>query len=285
MLDLGCDSGYFCHHAAAEFDCVAVGVDDDDFSHFFATVVMPWHRPRTIFLHKQLSIDNLHALAQCERFDVVLALNFLHHFESNPAIALAALDEIMDMGDAIVIETPPPDDYGACGQGVTRVLYDALSNMGGMLLAMTPSHTAPVLRPMWLFGRPVKGITKAFMGAEGIYHMVIDSNYERRIVTLFHSDTSGGDDWRFLANHVERRDWIAGINLWTYLCLGGKWPTRKAIGRMLRDFPLPAETHGDMKPWNFILDGERIHLIDGRDEKANFKDAETLAETIKAVEG
>jgi tRNA A-37 threonylcarbamoyl transferase component Bud32 len=42
-------------------------------------------------------------------------------------------------------------------------------------------------------------------------------------------------------------------------------PTREALLEMLRTFQLPELNHGDLTWHNFILDGERLHLIDGYD--------------------
>ncbi len=256
MLEIGADVGYFSLRAAEEFDCVAVAIDGGP---QLAESLERNNLPGTVALQRRLSIDDVLAIGSCEHFDVVLALNVLHHFGA-PGPALSA---VLRLGDRTIIETPPPDDQGACGQSVIPALFEMIRRRDPVEIARTPSHTTGALkRPMYLLETPKQELTRAYIGVPNIAPlgpMSISSTLSRKTVEFFRKD--------------EVRDWLPGINLQTYLRLGGVYPNREAIERMVREMPLPEKHHGDIRPWNFILDGRGVRLIDGGDDRAIYEDA------------
>jgi hypothetical protein len=58
-------------------------------------------------------------------------------------------------------------------------------------------------------------------------------------------------------------EWVPGINLYTYHMLNGLFPDRRKIAEKIKKYPLPSSSPlTDISPWNFILSGEKVHLID-----------------------
>lgn len=267
VLDLGAALGYFGFRIADDYDAVSAMVDGGE---ELGRLCRVNSLPHTMFLHKTLSVDDLETLADCEHFDVVLALNILHHF---PDWKRAA-DAVMRMGDHIVIETPAADETEACGYERIPGLYAHLESQEPKLLGTFPSHVSDAQRPLWLFDRAKTTLARPFIGCP-------DDAWDAPKACV---GSSYGGKFAVFPDKDVHRLWIAGINLQTFWRLGGVYPSRRDVIEMLRGFPLPTEHHGDIRPWNFIFDGERIYLIDGRDEKANFDDAEGLAESIRMLE-
>jgi hypothetical protein len=230
--------------------------------------------PGTIHLRHRATINDLQALAECEVFDVVLALNVLHHFPN----WRRALTAVCNLGAHIVIETPPPTDTGACGQHAIPGIYDALQGTNNARrIASTPSHTSPVERPMYLLDSTTAGDTARRYTRSYIDAPSKAPNGPRQVTSTYDTQSVVFERKR------ERRPWLPGINLRTYQYLNGAYPTPATIATWLDEYPLPTTRHGDIRPWNFILDGNCVHLIDGRDAVAVYDDAQGLRLTAQAI--
>lgn len=264
LLDLGAGLGYFSFRAASEFNCVAVMVDDDDY-------VLPYCRENAlsnvIFLHHQLSADDLRELTTCEHFDVVLALNVLHHFGDWEG----AVEAVMNLGDNIIVETPAPDDTGACNYELVPALYERLESLKPERLGLFESHVSATMRPLWAY-RGTRDIL-----SRSLFHAPSGAWTDAHITSTIHEKSV------YIPRKATEYSWHQGINLWTYKCLGGRYPSPETVVEMLHMFSLPTEHHGDIRPWNFIFDGATLTLIDGHDDRANFDDVEGLAETVRLM--
>lgn len=270
LFDIGAAEGYFGLRAASEFDAVSVMIDGGP---QLASVVERAAVPSTIALQHRLSAEDVETLATCERFDVVLALNVLHHFGSEWK---RALDAILDLGSDILIETPPPEDTGACGQDCIEPLFLSVEKLGPVL-CVSPSHTTPSVnrKIVWVRREPPP-ITRAYFDAPpsvGLVSPVL------RHATPHECRVS------FAAKDEPDRDWIPGINLRTYQRLGGVYPGRKEVAETVSRFQLPAEPHGDIAIWNMVFDGDAIHMIDGRDERSIYDDRVRLAAVAQEIAG
>jgi len=266
VLDLGASEGYFSLRAASEFDCVAVMIEGGKqlLSLCSENVGLD-----TILLQRRVSIRDLEQLATCEHFDVVLALNVLHHFVEPERVVRA----VMSLGDHTIIETPAPDDSGACGQAVIPELHKLLADRGGDLIATTRSHVSDTYRPMWLFDTPKRTITRAYIDVPPrapLGPVRIESTYDYKQITFDRKS--------------ETRPWLHGINLRTYQMLGGAYPLPGDVADQLEAVTLNADIpHGDIQPWNFIMDGGDLWLIDGGDDRAIYDDVKGLAATVLSV--
>jgi hypothetical protein len=78
------------------------------------------------------------------------------------------------------------------------------------------------------------------------------------------------------------REWHPGMNLWNWCQLGGSYPSRPAVVAAVAQ--AVAETaHGDVRPWNFILQGAQVVAID-HDHRFTHGDEQALAETLAWIQ-
>lgn len=104
VLDIGASNGYFSLKIVHDYDALCVMVDTSnrllDICKFNDKI------NGIVYLKKELSLEDLQFLNKNEHFDVVLALNVVHHMQPYKEI----LDILFQLGDAIIIETPPAND-------------------------------------------------------------------------------------------------------------------------------------------------------------------------------
>lgn len=278
VLDLGANLGYFGLRLAHDLGAVSVMIDDGD---DLVTTCAANDLPTTIALQRRLTCDDLEELAACEHFDVVLALNILHHFEDYRR----ALRAVLRLGEHILIEVPGPDDTGACGQDRLSPLRALLDAESPRLLGLAPSHTTPgVMREILHLTRPKRELTKPYWGSERLgappmrAHTILSTHHEKAFV---------------MAEKDEARTWFPGINLMTYLQCGGVWPRPSRVATVIQHAYDEALTeagfinlaHGDVAPWNFVLRGDRATLIDWNDPRqCEHDDTLGLQHTLRAVE-
>lgn len=262
VLDIGANLGYFGCRLADEFGAVSVMIDARK---TLVDVCQANRIPTTIALTRKLSVDDLRALAASEHFDVVLALNVLHHFKDWSG-ALAA---ILELGDQILIETPTADDRGACRSDVSGPILDALAVEQPTLLAETPSHvTAGVLRPLLHLRRQKRRLAASYAFGERVGQPKIRTH---RLEVTYAKKT-------IVYKDQPPRDWHPGMNVWNWCQLGGSYPSRAQVQAAVRAASTAAP-HGDIRPWNFILQGEAVVAIDG-DHRFGHGDAAALEEAL-----
>lgn len=275
VLDIGASCGYFGFRAAHEHGAAAILVDTGEMLPALAADNAAAGNDRIIVLKRKLSIEDLEALASCEAFDVVLALNVLHWFGASWR---PAADLLLELGDNVIIETPPANDTGALGQGVVPEIHRYLEELTGHeLLGTTPSHTTKgVERPIYLYRRPKRQLRRAYIGAPPKAHIrahAIQSTPQARSVI-------------FAGAGIGPRLWHPGINLVTYLELGGAWPLPAYIAAHYGAAVAELEDHhGDLRPHNVIINGRSAKLIDGRQEDARaiYDDADVVKETVATI--
>ncbi len=272
VLDLGANLGYFGLRLAHEFGAVSVMVESRP---ILEEACRENALPTTIALRRRLSVEDLEQLAATEHFDVVLALNVVHHFKNDWR---RALDAIALLGDNLVVETPPDQDVKACGQGVVRPLLTRVQAIASEKLGEAKSHTTPgVRRPVYLVRRkktmvPWTCVNAAKVGAgRARPHAIASTASEKRVV--FPPTRKSG---------VESRDWVHGINLWTWCELGGVYPSADDIVASMTRAYEQWPDHGDLHPWNFVLQGDRVVMIDGH-HRYTFGGPESFAKSISWI--
>lgn len=272
VLDLGAAQGYFSIRLAESYEhtCAVLIDDGPDLPSMLAANALPW----TIGIRKALTEEDLEALADCEHFDVVLCLNFLHHLPD----AGRALRAVLRMGEETFIEVPGPEDVAACGDSHAW-LEDAVRASGAEVLGAVASHTTPsVNRRIYHRHQQKAVLQRAYMGGDPPpmrQHQILSS--------------LSGKAWNMPEKH-EARVWWPGINLQTYLTLGGVYPSRAEVAQMVEretrralfgasDVGLTGVGHYDIRPHNFVLTGESVTLIDWADPRQDVNAAENQDET------
>ncbi len=86
-------------------------------------------------------------------------------------------------------------------------------------------------------------------------------------------------------NKPEARPWAHGINLQTYLWFHGAYPAKAEIAEALQGRAAEAAAHRDIQPWNVILQGREVCLIDSDDPNHAFAydDAQYRARLLRLL--
>lgn len=137
VLDIGASNGYFSLRIAHDYNALCVMADVSD--RLCKICELNDQIPNIIYLKKALSLNDLSDLCQNEHFDVVLALNVVHHMEPWKEI----LDVIFKLGDTVIIETPPSNDDRVKDTPSIPLIEDYLLNKsGGKVIAQIPRAAA-----------------------------------------------------------------------------------------------------------------------------------------------
>jgi len=258
LFDLGANLGYFSIRAQDELDCFAVAVDRARGT--LKQILMQNQSRNLTWINRHLTAQDLSHLADCEQFDVGLALNVFHHYPTSRD-AVKALMAYKRLCRFVILEICPPEgDVKAKNPETHKAIYEAVtSDPKAELLAETTSHLeGNPPRYIYLVDNGVVGFTdkQSFDARERCPHsssckiwQYTDREPEIEIVK---ADPN--------IQKVYEGKFIPGINLWNMVLLGYEWPRYKWLLDEL-EIILEAVPHDDPAPWNYIFDG-KLHPID-----------------------
>jgi hypothetical protein len=220
-----------------------------------------------------MSAQDLSELAASEHADVVLALNVLHHMDD----WIEALEAVLGLGQDVLIETPGRNDTGSAHYARSQAILDTIESLDATI-GWSDSHvTAGVKRPVYLFKNRKTSVQagyayRALVRERGPHpprpHHIISTHEEKSI--------------RFTDG--ESRPWVPGVNLWNWLQMGGSYPDRADVKRMVQKAAAELESpHGDFKPWNLILQGQSVQAID-HGHRRSVEDAQGVNYTLACVD-
>lgn len=259
ILDIGANLGYFSFRLASEFNCVSVMIERDaEYQKELLNLIEKQNnKERLILLGSSLDVETLKMLGECEHFDIILALRVVHHFKTDPFNQV--INAIISQGDYTFLELPTTSEDGVCSKlRIQHELADhdaLLQNYDYHKIDEYSIHVGAGKSPMYLIHQPKKEIAKAFYWSPNYVRHFVESDFASKKLVKRESTLKR-------AGTLER-SWVAGINLFTYTCLSGLYPTRQQIARWLVNYSLPdSRVLTDIRPWNFILGGSRIQLID-----------------------
>ena len=246
VLDIGANYGYFSIRLMEDFDCVAVmGECVPQYYEELTRLLEANGCDKGIVFKHRFSQQSLKDLAQVEHFDLVLAMSIVHHIDGdvNETIRL-----IRDLGDHVLIEVA--NEKNACGQKQvqTTAIGDDWEHLG-----IGRSHLASSVRNIYAMQQSRTRFGLRYIGCPPDLvagHEVLSDN-TRKTIRFDHKP--------------EERDWIHGINLVTFKHYGGIHPTHDSIEESLILMDPPNLPHGDIRPWNLIISGKDLHLIDAAD--------------------
>ena len=288
VLDIGASNGYFTFRIAKDFPesvVIAVEGSDEYCGYSLLDLCDKNELSNVVYLNHKLSIDDIERLGECEHFDVVLCMNVLHHLSVDTSDLQSetrrAVDAVMSLGDHVILETPTVDDIDAQGEFHGSDLITPLCNelidrfaksSDAELLGEFPSHvTDEVTRPMWRLSTKSVNVRRylSFWDSLSTTDYCIASSYDTKSFYSF-------DD---------HRQWMPGINLRTYQYLGGCYPGREILTGEFPDLSNENIPHGDIRPWNIIIQGNQLELIDGGvdDERAIYDDVESFVELSREL--
>jgi SAM-dependent methyltransferase len=249
VFDFGANMGYFTFRIAEDFpQATVIAVDNRTELPELARVN---GLNNVIVIPKRMDGGDLERLARCEAFDVVLALNVLHHMPD----WRRAFKAFAGLAHKVIVETPGEGDAGALKRGDHGAIRSSVSAAGDEI-HRSKAHT-----------------TK---GAERIMYRIAGSAQKQLRAQTLDADKRGApamgevvvtrddDEARISFASREEREFVTGMNAWNAHLLGAKWPAdiKARIRREVERLDQAGQWHDDLRPWNFVLSGDRAVAID-----------------------
>ena len=275
VLDLGAAEGYFTFRLAEDFDGVFVAVESNP-ERKLLELCKKNNDHKVLLLNKQMNLKNLKNIKEVQHFDIVLALNIVHHFDEP---FQDVLETLVSMSSFCFLEHPNSleNESTKNSQRLDTEKLD-LEKFKPILLNKNPSGLGNSLnkkleRNLWLLqNTQSKTIDRGWRGASKYTEefgpgnqISIKSNFNEINVDYGLRD--------------EKRNWIHGIDLRTFLEYDGVYPTNEKIINLINN--LKIEYAKDLGPHNLILNGERLFLIDQNDKLDAVNTKEKLKEFLK----
>ena len=275
VLDLGAAEGYFTFRLAEDFDGVFVAVESNP-ERKLLELCKKNNDHKVLLLNKQMNLKNLKNIKEVQHFDIVLALNIVHHFDEP---FQDVLETLVSMSSFCFLEHPNSleNESTKNSQRLDTEKLD-LEKFKPILLNKNPSGLGNSLnkkleRNLWLLqNTQSKTIDRGWRGASKYTEefgpgnqISIKSNFDEINVDYGLRD--------------EKRNWIQGIDLRTFLEYDGVYPTNEKIINLIDN--LKIKNAKDLGPHNLILNGERLFLIDQNDKLDAVNTKEKLKEFLK----
>ena len=275
VLDLGAAEGYFTFRLAEDFPGVFVAVESNP-ERKLLELCKKNNDQKVLLLNKQMNLKNLKNIKEVQHFDIVLALNIIHHFDEP---FQDVLETLVSMSSFCFLEHPNSleNESTKNSQRLDTEKLD-LEKFKPILLNKNPSGLGNSLnkkleRNLWLLqNTQSKTIDRGWRGASKYTEefgpgnqISIKSNFNEINVDYGLRD--------------EKRNWIHGIDLRTFLEYDGVYPTNEKIINLINN--LKIEYAKDLGPHNLILNGERLFLIDQNDKLDAVNTKEKLKEFLK----
>ena len=275
VLDLGAAEGYFTFRLAEDFSGVFIAVESNPERKLLELCVKNNNR-KVLLLDKQMNLKNLKNLKEVQHFDIVLALNIIHHFDEP---FQDVLDTLVSMSSFCFMEHPNPleNDSTKNSQRLEKEKLK-LDSFEPILLnknesGLGNSVNQKLERNLWLLrNTQSKTIDRGWRGASKYdeqfgpgNHIGIESNFDNIEVDYG------------LRN--EKRIWIQGIDLRTFLENNGVYPTNDEVLDLINN--LKIDNAKDLGPHNLILNGESLFVIDQDDKLDAVNTKEKLKDFLK----
>ena len=260
VLDLGAAEGYFTFRLSEDFSGVFIAVESDSQRNLLDSCQKNNNR-NILLLEKQMNLKSLKNLKEVQHFDIVLALNIVHHFDEP---FQDVIDTLVSMSSFCFFEHPNSLENSAT-KNSHRLKNEKLNleKFEPQLLnknesGLGDSTNKKLQRSMWLLkntksktiDRPWRGTQKYNDEFGPDTQIDIKSNFDEIVI-----DYS-------LRN--ESRPWIQGIDLRTFLENNGVYPTNDDILNLIDN--MKVDNARDLGPHNLILNGHELFAIDQNDK-------------------
>ena len=275
VLDLGAAEGYFTFRLSEDFSGVFVAVESNPKRKLLESCVKN-NNQNILLLDKQMNLKHLKNLKEVQHFDIILALNIIHHFDEP---FQDVLETLVSMCSFCFMEHPNSLENNST-KNFHRLKSEKLNlekfkpkllnkNQSGL----GNSANQKLERNLWLLeNTQSKTIDRGWRGA---------SKYNEQ----FGPNTEININSNFNQIHVnyglrdERRNWIPGIDLRTFLENNGVYPTNDEIIRLIDAMEI--DEAKDLGPHNLILNGRQLLPIDQNDKIDDVNTKEKLKAFLK----
>ena len=260
VLDLGAAEGYFTFRLSEDFSGVFIAVESDSQRNLLDSCKKNNNR-NILLLEKQMNLKSLKNLKEVQHFDIVLALNIVHHFDEP---FQDVIDTLVSMSSFCFFEHPNSLENSAT-KNSHRLKNEKLhlEKFEPQLLnknesGLGDSTNKKLQRSMWLLkntksktiDRPWRGTQKYNDEFGPDTQIDIKSNFDQIVIDYSLRD--------------ESRPWIQGIDLRTFLENNGVYPTNDDVLNLIDN--MKVEDARDLGPHNLILNGHELFAIDQNDK-------------------
>ena len=275
VLDLGAAEGYFTFRLAEDFSGVFVAVESNPERKLLELCIKN-NNHKVLLLDKQMNLKNLKNIKEVQHFDIVLALNIIHHFDEP---FQNVLDTLVSMSSFCFLEHPNflEDDSTKNSQRLEIEKLN-LDNFEPVLLNKTSSgignsFNKKLERNLWLLkNTQSKTIDRGWRGVSKYNDQFGPGNQ----ITIKSNFDEINVDYG-LRN--ENRIWVHGIDLRTFLENNGVYPSNDEIINLIDN--LKINDAKDLGPHNLILNGENLIPIDQDDKLDDVNTTEKLKDFLK----
>ena len=275
VLDLGAAEGYFTFRLSEDFSGVFIAVESNPERKLLESCIKN-NDHKVLFLDKQMNLKNLKNLKEVQHFDIVLALNIIHHFDEP---FQDVLDTLVSLSSFCFIEHPNLLENEST-KNYHRLKTEKLNleKFKPKLLKKNQSGLGNSInqkleRNMWLLeNTQSKTIDRGWRGTSK-YHEQFGPNTEINIKSNF--DEISVD----YGLREEKRNWIHGIDLRTFLENNGVYPTNEEIIHLIDTMNI--DNAKDLGPHNLILNGKQLFPIDQNDKLDDVNTKEKLKAFLK----
>lgn len=253
VLDLGAAEGYMTFRLAHDFpESTFVMLEGN--SQDLLKLCELNNKKNVIYLNKFMSVAELKLLADCEHFDIIICLNVLHHFKQNWK---PALDNLLQLGEKIIIEVPPPHSATVYDEEINKTL----SNICSKIICKVPRWSNTNLEAnTYLIERKKEFLFSTFYGNyytnpvhKRTYKII--SDYTQKYLAKY----AGSGEL------VSKTVYYPGINFMTFKELNGIFPNKKVLISALEQ--LIGVQHNECAPYNLVIQGGKIIPIDTQDRE------------------
>ncbi len=257
MLDIGASQGYYSFRTAHDYDAVCVMIEGNNpaypmiGSQLFDLCKANNQLNNVILFNKAVTPQDLQHLSECEHFDVVLALNIIHWFDTRWK---EVADAIINMGSDIIIETPPQEAIAEAKNNIIRKeIEDYLYAKKAKILGKVPRHTSNTMSTLYLVES-----NKQYLQRKTWLTSLLESNTHNIISTPQEKKLIKKVDWP--SDTYQTSEWLPGINLLTFKMYQGDYPIKDIIKKSIE--ALKEIPHNDWSINNMILQGDNLAFID-----------------------
>lgn len=240
VLDIGANFGYYSFRLSEKFSGTYVMIEGtEEESKFLKKLCNLNNNKSIILLNKRINLNDLNFIAKNEHFDIVIALNVIHHFKENFNDCLNALSRI---GDHIIFEHPHPKEiYTYNINKIKSEPLDFSTFYEKTILGQSESHTTKGKFRDLLHLKSNKNTIIPFSGTTEII-----SNYNDKMIHFKSKNTYN--------------EWIHGLNFNTFIKFNGVYPDKDMVLNMLDNCDVMECS--DVEAWNFIISQDKIKVID-----------------------
>ena len=275
VLDLGAAEGYFTFRLSEDFSGVFIAVESNPERKLLESCIKN-NDHKVLLLDKQMNLKNLKNLKEVQHFDIVLALNIIHHFDEpfqDVLDTLVSLSSFCFMEHPNLLENESTKNYHRLKteklnleKFKPKLLKKIQSGLGNPV-------NQKLERDMWLLeNTQSKTIDRGWRGTSK-YHEQFGPNTEINIKSNF--DEISVD----YGLREEKRNWIHGIDLRTFLENNGVYPANEEIIYLIDTMNI--DNAKDLGPHNLILNGKQLFPIDQNDKLDDVNTKEKLKDFLK----